>query len=106
MHDRIGIVENTRVQFLPGASYKVIKLCLSVLNDDSMVVHQTCIYDTFQPSTKTCLYDFDPLKPHFYLVKTGVYRGIHYVSYSCSKTYVLSRNKKNIRLFFLKIFIF
>ena len=24
--------------------------------------------------TKTCLYNFDPLKPHFY---TGVYRGIH-----------------------------
>ena len=49
MHDRIVIVENTRVKFLPGASCKVIKLCLSVLNDESMVVHQICIYDTFQP---------------------------------------------------------
>ena len=39
MHDRIVIVENTRVQFLPRASYKVIKLCLSTLNDDSMVGH-------------------------------------------------------------------
>ena len=30
--------------------------------------------------TKTYLYNFDPLKPHFYIVKlglTGVYRGIH-----------------------------
>ena len=28
------------------------------------------------PITKTCLYNFDPLKPHFYIVKlgfTGVY---------------------------------
>ena len=28
------------------------------------------------PVTKTCLYNFDPLKPHFYIVKlgfTGVY---------------------------------
>ena len=28
------------------------------------------------PITRTCLYDFDPLKPHFYIVKlgfTGVY---------------------------------
>ena len=28
---------------------------------------------------------FDPLKPHFYNSKTGVYRGIHYFSYLCSK---------------------
>ena len=27
--------------------------------------------------TKTYLYNFDPLKPHFYIVKL-VYRGIHY----------------------------
>ena len=30
----------------------------------------------FPPITKTCLYNFDPLKPHFYIVKlgfTGVY---------------------------------
>ena len=35
---------------------------------------------------KTCQYNFDPLKPHFYIVETGVYRGIHYFSYFCSKT--------------------
>ena len=29
--------------------------------------------------TKTCLYSFDPIKPHFCIVKTWVYRGIHYV---------------------------
>ena len=27
---------------------------------------------------KTCLYNSDPLISHFYIVKTGVYRGIHY----------------------------
>ena len=30
----------------------------------------------FKTITKTCLYNFDPLKPHFYIVKlgfTGVY---------------------------------
>ena len=33
-------------------------------------------WDAFQTITKTCLYNFDPLKPHFYIVKlgfTGVY---------------------------------
>ena len=35
--------------------------------------------------TKTRLYNFDLLKPHFYIVKTGVYRGIYYFSYFCSK---------------------
>ena len=36
--------------------------------------------------TKTCLYNIDPLKPHFLYSKTGVYKGIHYFSYFCSKT--------------------
>ena len=27
---------------------------------------------------KTCLCYFDPVKPHLYIEKTGVYRGIHY----------------------------
>ena len=44
MHDLIAIVENTRVQFLPGAQYKGIKiLCLNVLNDDTgvgMIIQQ------------------------------------------------------------------
>ena len=62
--------------------------------------------------TKICLYNFDPLKLLYR--KTGVYRGIHYFSYFCSKhrlwvlvrtasprrfqrvstIYVLSRNMK------------
>ena len=41
--------------------------------------------------TKTCLYNIDPLKPHFYIVKLGfgVYWGIHYFSYFCSKTQIV-----------------
>ena len=70
--------------------------------------------------TKTCLYNFDPLKPRFLYCKTGVYRGIHYFSYFCSNidcgyslepprrvhVHVLSRNMKNIRVFHRKIFSF
>ena len=46
MHNHIGIVENTRVQF----SYKVIKiLCSSFFNDDNTLVHKTCKYEYFHP---------------------------------------------------------
>ena len=38
-----------------------------------------------QVITRTYLYNFDPLKPHFYIVKLRVGRGIHYFSYFCSK---------------------
>ena len=34
------------------------------------------LWDTLKYITKTCLYNVDPLKPHFYIVKlgfTGVY---------------------------------
>ena len=30
-------------------------------------------------------YTFDPLEPHFYIAKNGVYRGIHYFSYFAEK---------------------
>ena len=76
--------------------------------------------------TKTCLYNFDPLKPHFYIVKLG-FTGIYIIflitaqnidcGYSLEppqrgssneypQSMFLSRNMKNIRLFYLKIFIF
>ena len=65
---------------------------------------------------KTCLYNFDLLKPHFYIVKLGF--TVIYIfflifaqigcGYSLEppRRYVLSRNMKNIRIFYLKIFIF
>ena len=47
-------------------------------------LHWSSIY----ASQKTCIYNFDPFKPYIYIVrrKTGVYKGIHYFSYFCSKT--------------------
>ena len=76
--------------------------------------------------TKTCLYNVDPLKPHFYIVKVG-FTGV-YINFFISaqnidcgysleppcrggsneypQSVFLSRNKKNIRFFYLKTFIF
>ena len=58
--------------------------------------------------TKTCLYNIDLLKPHFYIVKlgfTGVYI-IFLISAQKHRLWVLvrtaSRNMKNIRMFYLK----
>ena len=75
--------------------------------------------------TKTCLYNFDPLKPHFYIVKlgfTGVYI-IYLISAQKHRLWVLVRTASPRRLtstynlcfeqkyekyqnFYLKIFIF
>ena len=67
--------------------------------------------------TKTCLYNFDPLKPHFYIVKLG-FTGVYIIVLISAQKhrlwilvrvptiYVLSRNMKNIRIFYLKIFSF
>ena len=61
--------------------------------------------------TKTYLYNFDPLQPHFYIVKLG-FTGVYiiflisaqkhiYCGYSLESTiYVLCRNMKNIRILF------
>ena len=41
---------------------------------------RSILHGTFLLITKTCLYNFDPLKPHFYSVKlgfTGVYNIFH-----------------------------
>ena len=65
--------------------------------------------------TKTSPYNEHPLTPHFYIVKTGVYRGIHFFLIFALKhrlwvlvrtASVLSKNKKNITIFQLKIFMF
>ena len=73
--------------------------------------------------TKTYLYNFDPLKPHFYVVKLGLTEVCIIFLISSHKhrlwvlvrtasmrrfwrvptIYVLSRNMKNIRIYFLKI---
>ena len=81
----------------------------------------------FQPIMKTRLYSVDPLKPYLYWVKLGFTRVYIIFLISAQKhrlwvlvrtasprrferiptIYVVSRNMKNIRIFFyLKIFIF
>ena len=60
--------------------------------------------------TKTCLYNFDPLKPHFYIVKLGFAGYTLFLfllkNIDCEYLNVLSRNMKNIRVFHPKIFSF
>ena len=76
--------------------------------------------------TKTRLYNVDHLKPHFYIVKLG-FRGVYIIflisaqkhrlwyslepprrggSNEYSQSMFLSRNMKNFRVFYLKIFSF
>ena len=61
--------------------------------------------------TKTRLYNFDPLKPHFYIVKLG-FTGVHIIFLILFKEHrlwilirvptinVSSRNMKTIKFFF------
>ena len=72
--------------------------------------------------TKTCLYKCDPLKPHFYIVKLGLQGYTLFFIFlpknidcgyskniDCGfslEPLFLSRNMKNIRVFYLKIFSF
>ena len=75
---------------------------------------RVCIYDL--SIMKTCLYNFDPLKRHFYIVKlplTGVYiffisaQNIDYryslesPNYIVPTIYVFSRNMKIFIFFFI-----
>ena len=75
--------------------------------------------------TTTCLYNFDPLKTHFYIVKLG-FTGVYIIFLISAQNhrlwvlvrtssrrfsrvptiYVLSRKLKNIRIFYLKVFNF
>ena len=71
--------------------------------------------------TKTYLYNFYPLKPHFYIVKLG-FTGVYIIflisaqnidcGYSLEPPrrvptiYVLSRNMENIGVFYMKVSVF
>ena len=84
------------------------------------------IFKHIKSITKKCLYNIDPLKPHFYIVKLGLQGYTLFFlfllknidcGYSLEpphqgssneypKSMFLSRNMKNIRVFYLKIFRF
>ena len=65
--------------------------------------------------TKTRLYNFDPFKSHFYIVKLG-FTGVYIIFFillkdiecrcSLEPPMSLSRNIKNIRFFLTEIFLF
>ena len=55
--------------------YKAISIVLQQL-PILPVIHFIYLFPSIWIITKTCLFNFDPLKPHFYIVKlrfTGVY---------------------------------
>ena len=59
-----------------------------------VILHQTCVLRHScliwnVHITKTRLYNFDPFKLHFYIVKR-VYRGIHYLNFFCLKIFNFS----------------
>ena len=51
--------------------------------------HMVISYGITKTYTCMYLYNFDPINPNFYIIKTGVYRGIHYFSYFCSKIWIV-----------------
>ena len=57
--------------------------------------------------TKTCLYNFDPLKPHFYVVKLG-FTGVYIIFLISAQKHNLCFEQKyeKYQNFYLKIFIF
>ena len=89
--------------------------------DELLHLHLRCLHK-YLSITKTYLYNFDPLKPHFYIVKLG-FTGVYIIFVISAQKhrlwvlvrtastrrfkrvptiYVLSRNMKNIRYFYLK----
>ena len=52
-----------------------------------MPVYPT-MFDLYISITKTCLYNFDPLKTHFYIVKLG-FTGVYNIFLFCSKTQIV-----------------
>ena len=104
--------------FIAGTFFSITTTRSTVWIDKILVAIQP-IANWAGSITKTFLYSVDPLKPHFLYSKTGVYRGILYFSYFCSKhrlcvlvttaslrrlkrvptIYVLSKNMKNVRNF-------
>ena len=63
----------------------LVTMTAFVPNDDAIKMNLLLYRILNKHITKTCLCKFDPLKPHFYIDKLGVYRGKHYFSYFRSK---------------------
>ena len=106
-----------------------LRIC-ALTEDSDQPVHSCSLIKVYierildSHCTKTCLYNFDPLKPHFYIVKLG-FTGVYIIFLISAQKhrlwvlvrtasprwflrvptiYVLSRNMKNIRIFYLNHF--
>ena len=106
----------TKIEELMGEQPDIAIECSGATPSIQTAIYVSCVLDVI--ITQTCLYNIDPLKPHFYIVKlgfTGVYiiflisaQNIDY-GYSLElpqraeicfeQKFVLSRNLKNIRIF-------
>ena len=76
----IGLIENLNVSHGSGSTiWRVFEWYNAIF---SWTAQNYIIFNI----TKTYLYNFDPLKIQLLYSKTGVYKGIHYFSYFCSKT--------------------
>ena len=89
------------------------------LSQRSVITYKINIKCGCKYITKTCLYNFDPLKPHFYTVKLGLQGYILFFLFllkniDCGYSleppppiiYDLSRNMKTIRTFIWKFSFF
>ena len=70
----------TLIQYHNQSTTKYMRLMMGKKKNQKTDISS---HQTQRDITRTRLYNFEPLKPHFYIVKLGVYRGIHYYSYFC-----------------------
>ena len=102
-------------------AYEQFGSCLK--NRQKTFIRRCCIWILlFQPITKACIYNFDPLKPHFYIVKLG-FTGVYIIflislktincgyllepphwggSNECPQSMFWAEIRKNIRIFIWK----
>ena len=111
-----------RLNFYKNPRYRFIQSCYVTIRNLSHFGKRRCISWNFDDITKPRLYNFDPLKAHFYIVKLG-FTGVYIIFLISAQKhrlwvlvrtalsrltrrferaptiYVLSRNMKNIRIF-------
>ena len=83
----IGFVMRSLIYLSRGTAFPTRLLLCPVKTEISLSMCRALLWLPSIQSviTKTYLYNFDPLKPSFYIIKM-VFTGVHYFSYFCSKT--------------------
>ena len=73
-----------RIELLSPGSVKKNRLFIIInfsRNKYVMKCRKSINWNSHHEKSKTYLYNFDPLKTHFYIVKLGFTGGVHYFSY-------------------------